>query len=69
MVFENLERGSRNHLRAFSFQLKNIGVTYEPAYLDLKTFQDIVNSQFEKGRQYRMNNGNANCGNGFGNGK
>lgn len=68
MVFENLTRGSRNHLRAFNFQLVNLGVIYQPVYLDLTTFQGIINGQFEKGKQYRMNNGVGNCGNGTGNG-
>jgi hypothetical protein len=69
MVFENLTRGSRNHLRAFNLQLSSLGLTYQPAYLDQTTFQAIVNGQFEKGKQYRINNGGGTCGAGYGFGK
>jgi len=55
MVFENLERGSRNHLRAFNRQLTRLGVSYEPQYISLSDFDAIVNSPNEMGRQYRMN--------------
>jgi hypothetical protein len=33
MVFENLQKGSRNHLKAFNRQLVNPVVTYTPVYL------------------------------------
>jgi hypothetical protein len=63
MVFENLERGSRNHLRAFNRQLTSIGATYTPVYLTQDEYTIIVNAPMEKGKKYRMN------GNGNGNGK
>jgi hypothetical protein len=70
MVFENLERGSRNHLRAFNKQLTTIGSTYTPIYILQADYDQIVNSPVEKGNQYRMQGrgkGNGNCnGNGFG---
>jgi hypothetical protein len=80
-VYENLQKGSRNHLRAFNRQLKNIGASYTPQYLDQATYDQIVNSPFEKGKQYKMHgkgkgkgqgkgNGNGNCqGNGSGSGQ
>jgi len=58
MVFDNLERGSRNHLRAFNRQLTSLGVSYEPRYISLSDFYSIVNSPNERGKQYRMN---GNC--------
>lgn len=52
MVYENLQRGSRNHLRAFNSRLISLGVSYEPQYIDGVTFNDIINSPVEQGRQY-----------------
>ncbi len=33
LVYENLMKGSMNHLRAFMRNLEKYGVTYEPQYL------------------------------------
>jgi hypothetical protein len=69
MVFENLERGSRNHLRSFYNQLTTLGFLYTPVYLTQTEYDQIVTSAMEKGKQYRMNGkgqGNRN-GNGKGN--
>jgi uncharacterized membrane protein YgcG len=49
MVYENLERGSRNHLRAFVSALERQGVSYEPSYLSPEQFEEIVNSDIERG--------------------
>ena len=48
-VYANLERGSRNHLRAFVSQLDSRGVTYTPTQLDPATFDAIVSSDTERG--------------------
>nr|WP_042680360.1 DUF2202 domain-containing protein [Thermococcus paralvinellae] len=48
-VYENLMKGSRNHLRAFVSQLKNYGVTYEPQYLSKEEYEQIINSPMETG--------------------
>lgn len=48
-VYANLERGSRNHLRAFVSQLDSRGVVYTPTQLDPVTFDDIVSSDTERG--------------------
>ena len=48
-VYATLERGSRNHLRAFFSQLDSRGVTYEPTQLDSVTFDAIVSSDTERG--------------------
>ncbi len=63
MVFENLVKGSRNHLRAFNRQLSTLGSVYTPIYLSQGVYDQIVDSSMEQGKQYRMN------GNGQGNGK
>jgi hypothetical protein len=65
MVFENLQKGSRNHLRAFNRQLVNLGVTYTPVYISQEEFDLIVSSPNEKGKQYQMNR-NGRHGNGYG---
>lgn len=48
-VYANLERGSRNHLRAFVSQLDSRGITYIPTQLDPATFDAIVSSDMERG--------------------
>jgi hypothetical protein len=69
MVFENLEKGSRNHLRAFTSQLTLLGLTYSPVYLNADEYNQIISTPAEAGKQYQMRgNGNGN-GNGNENGK
>jgi len=58
MVYENLLKGSRNHLRAFVTTLqRQTGTTYQPQYMPEDAYQTIVGSAVERG------------GNGQGNGK
>ncbi len=49
LVYENLQRGSRNHLRSFTSQLERYGETYEPTYIDDASYTDIVSSDRETG--------------------
>lgn len=56
LVYENLMRASRNHLRAFNQNAVTQGVTYTPQYISQQEFTSIVNSAWEKGT-------NAQCGN------
>jgi len=65
LVFDNLMKGSRNHLRAFNLQLTNLGLTYTPVFISQDEYTQIVTSAMEKGKQYRMNG----KGNGQGKGK
>ena len=65
LVFDNLMKGSRNHLRAFNLQLTNLGLTYTPVFISQDEYTQIVSSTMEKGKQYRMNG----QGNGQGKGK
>jgi hypothetical protein len=61
IVFENLEKGSRNHLRAFTRQLTLLGLSYNPVYLSTDEYNLIISSPTEAGKQYQMRgNGNAN---------
>jgi hypothetical protein len=47
LVYENLNKGSRNHLRAFYRNLQAMGEDYEPQILDEQYFEEIVNSAQE----------------------
>ena len=49
LVFGELMRGSRNHMRAFISQLTKQGVTYTPQYITQAEFDAIVNSPTETG--------------------
>jgi hypothetical protein len=69
MVMENLERGSRNHLRAFNKQLVTLGVTYTPIYISQSEYEQIVTSSMEKGKQYMMQGKGMGKGHGKGKGK
>ncbi|WP_374244004.1 DUF2202 domain-containing protein [Zoogloea sp.] len=48
LVYGNLLKGSRNHLRAFVQALAQQGVTYTPAYLTTDTYSAIVTTAFER---------------------
>lgn len=48
-VFDNLMKGSRNHLRAFVRNLNVQGETYVPQYLDQASYDAIINSPTEHG--------------------
>lgn len=48
-VYQNLAKGSRNHLRAFVDKLAVLDVTYVPVYLDRETFDAIVAADMEHG--------------------
>lgn len=49
MVYDNLQRGSRNHLRAFMKVLVQQGGSYVPQYISQAEFDAIVNSPVETG--------------------
>ncbi len=49
-VYENLIKGSRNHMRAFVRQLKRHGWSYKPQYISQSLFERIINSKKERGR-------------------
>ena len=48
-VYENLAKGSRNHLRAFTTQLSLNGVTYEAQFLTQEQVDSIITSPMERG--------------------
>lgn len=47
-VFESLQCGSRNHLKSFVRSINNLGGTYEPQFITLQTYLEIVESDREK---------------------
>jgi len=48
-VFNNLEKGSRNHLRSFNRLLTAKGITYTPQYISIEYFNQIISSAQETG--------------------
>ena len=47
-LYENLMRGSRNHLRAYVGQIENLGIVYEAQYLPQDEVDAIVDSPVER---------------------
>lgn len=49
-VYENLTKGSENHLRAFTSNLlRHVGEEYQPQYLDPKEYDEIINAPVQRG--------------------
>lgn len=51
-VFQNLMKGSRNHMRSFYRLIVANGATYTPQYISQEEFDAIVNSDMERGIVY-----------------
>lgn len=49
LLYKNLQKGSRNHLRAFVKNLENIGISYQPQYMSQEAYDDIVKGGLEMG--------------------
>lgn len=47
MVYEELLKGSRNHLRAFWDVFSSKGLTYEPQFISQEEFDEIINTPME----------------------
>ncbi|NNJ88063.1 MAG: DUF2202 domain-containing protein [Eudoraea sp.] len=47
-VFESLQCGSRNHLRSFVGAIENSNETYEPQFLSIEEYNEIINGLNEK---------------------
>lgn len=48
LAYKNLQKGSRNHLRAYSKNLDRRGITYAPQYISEERFRQIVSSEQER---------------------
>jgi len=51
LVYDNLTKGSRNHLRSFYRNIKNQGAIYEAQFISDELFQEIINSDLEQGNR------------------
>jgi hypothetical protein len=69
LVYENLMRGSRNHLRSFMSQLESRGGTYQPQYITVTEFNQIQSSEKETGKAGSGGNGGNGQGNRQGRGR
>jgi hypothetical protein len=49
IVYQNLNKGSRNHLRSFNSQISRVGASYSPSYLSAGEYNEIVSSPREAG--------------------
>jgi hypothetical protein len=49
IVYENLMKGSRNHLRSFVSVMEKRGLTYEPQYISAEQYKEITTSDIEIG--------------------
>lgn len=49
LVYSNLSRGSRNHLRAFYRNIQNTGSDYAAQYLSVSEFNAVISSEMERG--------------------
>ena len=50
LVYSNLEKGSRNHLRAFTKQLTNSGALYTPTHITQTAYDAILAGAIERGQ-------------------
>ena len=50
LVYDDLERGSENHLRAFVRNLERRGGTYTPSYISVDEFESILSSSNGQGQ-------------------
>ena len=48
LVYQNLLKGSRNHLRAFVSALSAQGINYVPQYMSLQDYQTIIDGPMER---------------------
>ncbi len=48
-VYQNLMKGSRNHMRAFTKQYSKLGKTYVPQFISQEEYTEIINSPVEPG--------------------
>jgi hypothetical protein len=51
LVYNNLIRGSRNHLRSFVRTMIRQGQSYEPQRLGEANYDEIINSENERGSE------------------
>ena len=50
VTYNNLQKGSRNHLRAFVKNIQANGGTYTPQYISISDYNSIISAEQERGR-------------------
>lgn len=50
ITYENLNKGSRNHMRSFYEQIQIHGGSYEPQFISKSEFEAIISSSIERGK-------------------
>ncbi len=60
-VYERLRKASGNHLRAYTKQLKNRGVDYQPTVLEPAEFEQILGEKQGKGGEGKCKKGAGCC--------
>ncbi len=71
-VYENLKRGSENHMRAFMSNLRARGADYTPQYISEAEFQQILQGSNGRGQGHGQGHGQGRgqgCGGRMGSGK
>jgi len=58
IAYDNLNRGSRNHLRAYIRQINRNGGDYVPQYISQLEFDNIISSKQERGTNSPYNSNN-----------
>ena len=53
MVYDNLKKGSENHLRAFTRQLTFLNASYSPVYLTQDEYTGIFSTANAMGNAYK----------------
>jgi len=66
-VYENLSRGSRNHLRSFISQLSSRDESYTPQYITQEEFDTIISDTQERGETNSSTDPHPRSGRGWGN--
>ena len=49
LVYQMLSKGSRNHMRVFYSNIRNLNGTYVPQFITQAEFDAIINSSMERG--------------------
>lgn len=49
IVYSNLVKGSRNHIRSFAQNLEKYNAEYEPVYISVEDYQQIISNNRETG--------------------
>jgi len=64
IAYQNLNKGSRNHMRAFVRNLERNGGTYEVQYISQQRYQEIVDGAQERGNVDGLGKGSGGNGQG-----